>query len=380
MPLLAGVWLTVGLSTATSTTAAATASSAERLAGLQAVAIRAVMRRAADRQLGDLRPESRPGPQHRPGEWPNAVFYAGLMATYHATGDEGYRRALLEVGERLRWRPGRRLRHADDHAVAQTYLDLARLEAEPRMYAPFRTAIDRMMAAPARWPKRHQPIDYWWSDALFMSPPALAKLTRLTGDDRYLDFADRLWREAYELLWDAEARLFHRDLRYREAAGAPVFWSRGNGWVLAGLARLLDELPADRPSRRFYEDVFGELASRAAALQGPDGLWRASLLDETGAPGETSGTALFCHGMAWGVRRGLLDRGLFLPHAERAWIALHERVDDSGRLGWVQGIGSEPAPVTADDTGVYGTGAFLLAGAEVLGLVEAASGSAVPSN
>ena len=327
---------------------------------LNPMEIRAVAARVADWQLDH--------PKYDPTDWTNAVFYAGLMAASRVTGDLKYVAQITEVGERSGWRPGVRYRHADDHAIAQTYLELFRLNQDPRRVGPFRRAIDRMMIEPANWPKAHQTIDYWWCDALFMSPPALAKLAAVTGDDRYLDFMDRLWREAYELLYDHEERLFHRDLRFREQPD-PAFWARGNGWVLAGLARLLEELPKDRPTRVFYESVFRDLSGRIVALQGKDGLWRSNLLGYAPSdPGESSGSALLCFALAWGIHHGALDREEFLPAVIEAWTALYRNVNDQGRLGWVQKPGAEPGRVSARHAEVYASGAFLLAAEQLLAL------------
>jgi rhamnogalacturonyl hydrolase YesR len=275
----------------------------------------------------------------------------------------------MKVGEENLWQPGRRYRHADDHAIAQIYLDLFQISKENRMVAPFRTVVDRMMASSPRWPKEYQPIDYWWCDALFMSPPALAKLAEATGEEKYLVFLDRLWREAHRLLYDQEERLFYRDLRHK-GGEKKVFWSRGNAWVLAGLARLLDSMPESSSDRRFYLVVYREIAERIAGLQPPDGLWRTNLLESpAAAPGESSGTALFCFALAWGIHQGVLDRERFLPIVMAAWSALRGNLDEDGRLGWVQRPGVGPSDVRPEDSEVYGTGALLLAGSEVLGLV-----------
>ena len=334
-----------------------TAGSANRL---DPDSIREVLKRAADWQLQH--------PQYEPGDWTNAVFYTGLMAAYRATGEERYLDRLFAVGATLEWQPGPRYRHADDHAIAQTYLGLFELRGDPRMLSPFRGAVDRMMATPADWEKSHQPIDYWWSDALFMSPPALVRLAKATGEDRYLDFMDELWRQSFQILWDAPAQLFYRDVRFRQRSPGE-FWSRGNAWVLAGMALMMEEMPEDRLARDFYLGIFRQMAAKVAAIQPEDGLWRASLLDtRRSSTGETSGTALFCHALAWGIRSGVLDRDEYYPVVEKAWLALARSVNEDGRLGWVQKPGASPQQVKKRHWAVYGTGAFLLAGSEVLQL------------
>lgn len=323
--------------------------------------IRAIIRRTVDWQLAH--------PRHEPGDWTNAVFYSGVMAAHRVTGEARYLEELLRIGEKQRWKPGPRERHADDHAIAQTYLDLYRIRPESRMIGPFREVVDRMMTSPARWKKAHQTIDYWWSDALFMSPPALAKLAAVTGERKYLEFMDRLWRESHQLLYDGEERLFYRDSRQIRGPGK-TFWSRGNAWVLAGIVRLLEELPEDHPGREFYLTVYEEMAERIVALQPEDGMWRSDLTaSPLAAPGESSGTALFCYALAWGIDHGVLDRERYLPVVRDAWSALYGNVDEDGRLGWVQRPGVGPGNVRAEDWEVYGTGAFLLAGEAVLGLL-----------
>jgi rhamnogalacturonyl hydrolase YesR len=212
-----------------------------------------------------------------------------------------------------------------------------------------------------------------------MSPPALAKLARITGDDRYLAFMHRAWAETYDELYDPEDRLFYRDERYkidsegrgpRENNGEKIFWSRGNAWVLAGLARLIPELAAADPKLEFYTGVFRAMARRVAEIQPEDGLWRASLRDPDAYPaGESSGTALLTYALAWGVNNAVLDEDRIRPVIERAWKALYDNVDSKGRLGWVQAIGGEPAAAGEADWESYGSGAFLLAGSEVGSLV-----------
>jgi rhamnogalacturonyl hydrolase YesR len=75
-----------------------------------------------------------------------------------------------------------------------------------------------------------------------MGPPAWARLAAATGDARYLDHAIAAWWRTSDYLYDTDAHLYYRDSNYfarREANGRKVFWARGNGWVMAGLARTL---------------------------------------------------------------------------------------------------------------------------------------------
>lgn len=186
------------------------------------------------------------------------------------------------------------------------------------------------------------------------------------------------YMETYDLLFDPEEKLFARDIRFqwtgseedkKEANGKKIFWSRGNGWVLGGLALILDDMPKDYKHRPFYEELFKTMAARIKALQPEEGLWRVSLLNpEAFNHGEVSGSGFFTFGMAWGVNNGLLDRDEYLPTILKAWEALSACQHPSGMVGWVQNIGASPEPASRDSWQNYGTGAFLLAGSEVLKL------------
>jgi rhamnogalacturonyl hydrolase YesR len=200
-----------------------------------------------------------------------------------------------------------------------------------------------------------------------MAPPAWIALTRATGDERYLAHADAEFWATTGYLYDRGEHLYYRDSRYlsqRDAQGRKIFWGRGNGWVFAGLARILTDLPARHPSRPRYEALFKEMAARLAGLQGSRGYWPVSLLEPQESP-ETSGTGFFVYGLAWGVNHGLLPERRYRQAIHRGWRALVVAVQPDGKLGWVQRIGAQPDQVGADDTQLYGVGAFLLAASEV---------------
>lgn len=182
-------------------------------------------------------------PKHELNDWTNGAFYAGLMAAYEATQSKKTYRALMDMGKATEWKPGSRLHHADDYAICQTYIDHYRLEKDPGMIKPTIDSINKMIETPYVTGGIRE-ICWWWCDALFMAPPALVKLGVSLGDDKYLKFNDKLFHETVDLLFNKEQGLFARDLRYVwgyaendliEKNGQPVFWSRGNGWVLGGL-------------------------------------------------------------------------------------------------------------------------------------------------
>jgi rhamnogalacturonyl hydrolase YesR len=288
------------------------------------------------------------------------------------------------MGTQSGWTPANRVYHADDHAVGHAWLDVYLMDkSREERLVPMRDRLSHVIAHPVTEKLAHgtKPktkgvtvSDRWtWCDALYMAPPTLARLFTATGDRKYLEFLDQEYRITHEHLYDPAEKLFFRDATFFEKKtpnGKKTFWSRGNGWVYGGLALMLDHLPKNHPTRGFYENLFKEMTTAILAAQQEDGLWRPSLLDpQQIAVGETSGSGFFTFGLAWGVNHGLLDRADHLPVITRAWNGLMTRVQENGLVGYVQPVGAAPDVLEAGSTQDYGTGAFLLAGSEILRLL-----------
>lgn len=298
-------------------------------------------------------------------DWTFAALYAGFMAVPDGAGGKTVRDAMVGMGKKFDWQLGPRPSHADDHAIGQTYLELYQRFKDPAMLAPTRARMDALVHQPD---VNDHPL-WWWCDALFMAPPVLARLSAITGDPKYIDFMDREWWITSNLLYDPKTHLFFRDATFltrHEANGNGLFWSRGNGWVMAGLVRVLDVMPPDYPSRPKYVAQLQQMAAEIASIQGNDGLWRPGLLDPTAYPlPEDSGSAFFVYALAYGVNHGILDRRRFLPVIQKGWAGLVSHIYADGRFGCIQPIGAAPGDYPADAGYVFGTGAFLLAGSQV---------------
>jgi len=342
--------------------------------------------KACDWQLNNLFPEAvrsngsvRPIPETG---WIRGVFYTGVMAAYRVTEQERYLDSAYLWGQGNRWQLGHRTKHADDQVVAQTYADLYQVYKNSSIIEPTMHTFNYMIETPEPGPVvGYSNRKNWsWCDALYMAPPAMVKVSVMTDQPEILYLMNSMWWETYHHLYSEEDSLFYRDERFvikpdgsgvRTESGKKVFWGRGNGWVIAGLAKVLTWLPEDYTTRPAFERVYMEMATKIASLQQEDGFWRSSLYDpkQFKSP-ETSSSGFFCFALAWGINEGFLDKEAYLPVVKKAWKGLNEAMDESGKLGYVQQVGSDPRSVSKDDSMEYGTAAFLLAAEQVLQLVR----------
>lgn len=309
--------------------------------------------------------------------WTRAVYYEGLMALYETDKQKRYYDYAVDWGVAHKWgmRSGIKTRNADDQCCGQTYIDLYLMDKQPQRIHDIKASIDSMVAS--------SKVDDWnWIDALQMAMPVFAKLGVIYKNPAYYEKMYQIYmysktKHGGQGLYNPKDGLWWRDKDfvppYKEPNGEDCYWSRGNGWVVAALVKVLEIMPKDAPHRDEYERTYLEMMKALAPLQRPDGYWNVSLHDPTNYGGkEMTGTALFVYGMAWGMRNGLLDKKVYAPIVAKGWNAMAiESVDTDGRLGWVQGTGKEPKegqPVTftsKPDFEDYGLGCFLLAGAEV---------------
>ncbi|MGO8790429.1 MAG: glycoside hydrolase family 105 protein, partial [Terriglobia bacterium] len=265
--------------------------------------------------------------------WERATWYTGVMAAWKATHDPIFLNQSLAWGRLHEWQVGTETAGANRLFCVQTWTELYFVKEDRRMIAPaikwLSTPDPISPAGSKQWYLDPYGAKSVYADSLY-GAPALAMLAKATGDPKYIDIMNAFFDDVTAQLLDKETGLYYRDPRFigqRTARGKKILWSRGNGWVFAGIPRILEYLPPNHPSRQHYLEIFRRQAAELIKRQGADGLWRVNLDDPDQFPSpETSGTGFFCFGLAWGIDQGVLDREVYLPAVRKAWAGLTHSV------------------------------------------------------
>jgi len=378
---LTGTALATGFSTAAAPVRAPKAAVARQQDLPSPDAVLAVLNRANAAQMKAMLAEPIPlttggAVREISSNWVSATYYVGAARLARVTQDKQTLKFLTDAAEHYNYalrgaKSPKAMLNADEMAIGELYQELYARRRQEGVIMPLRQRLDWALPHLTRQPIPEHLV-WWWCDALFMAPPVLARMSVLSGDAKYLKAMDTQWWRTFARLYDPDEGLYYRDERFierRDDKGRKLFWSRGNGWVMGGMARVLESMPADYIQRPRYVTIFQTMAKRVAGLQRADGLWPSSLLQPDRFPeAETSGSAFFVYALAWGINHGVLDRATYLPVVVKGWRALEGQVLPSGMIGAVQKTGDQPVTTAPDDIGPYGTGAFLLAGLEVMTL------------
>ena len=322
--------------------------------------------------------------------WDNAAYHTANMEVYKLTGNQDYLDYSLRWAEHNQWKGAKgndrskwkysSYGESDNYVLFgdwqicfQTYADLYNILPDERRIRRAREVMEYQMSTPQN--------DYWWwADGLYMVMPVMTKLYKITGNNKYLDKLYQYIVVSDSIMLDTETGLYFRDGKYvypnhKSTNGKKDFWARGDGWVLAGLAKVLADVPKNWEHRKFFEDKYIKLSDAVVALQQPEGYWTRSMADPGHAPGyETSGTAFFTYGLLWGINNGYLQSSKYLDAAEKAWGYLYKTaLQKDGTIGYVQPIGEKAIPgqvVNRKSTSNFGTGAWLLAACEYVRYLE----------
>ncbi|MBQ3110722.1 MAG: glycoside hydrolase family 88 protein [Clostridia bacterium] len=367
--------------------------------------------------------------------WAKAAYLTGNMEAYYATGIEAYRKYATDWANSCGWSSApstnknewkwgydqsfnsKHVLFGDFQICFQSYIDLYNIEKnESKGAVADQRKIARALEVMSEEVSRSNDDFWWWADSLYMVMPVMTKLYQVTQDEKYLDGLYRFWKYAKELMYDGPggipthaggyttsaklangARysdpnnytyLFFRDAGYvfplkpnPGHEGEKNFWARGDGWVFAGLAKVLQDMPDDYEHYDEFLNTYLEMAPAIRDCMRTDengyGFWTQSMLQgyPTSASNpngyETSGTAFFTYGFAWGINAGILPKDEYLETAVRAWNYLENiALQPDGMVGYVQYIGSNATKAMGPrDNQNFGVGAYLLAAAEMSRLV-----------
>lgn len=318
--------------------------------------------------------------------WHVSAYHTGNIEAYKVTQNKKYLDYSMDWAEKNQWMGAKstdksewkyNYGETDKHVLFgdwqicfQTYIDLYNFTGknDPQKIARAREVMEYEMSTPAN--------DYWWwVDGLYMVMPVMTKLYNVTGNEMYLEKLHTYLQYADSIMYDSESKLYFRDAKYvypkhKSANGKKDFWARGDGWIFAGYAKIIQDLPKSAKHRDEYISRFKDMAKALAETQQKEGYWTRSILDPEHAPGpETSGTAFFTYGFMWGINNGFLDKKEYLPVVQKSWNYLTTfALQPDGTLGYVQPIGEKAIPgqvVDKNSTADFGVGAFLLAASEV---------------
>ncbi|MDT7726997.1 MAG: hypothetical protein QOI21_3573, partial [Actinomycetota bacterium] len=303
------------------------------------------------------------GPDQAPNNWQNATFHVGNLALVRTTGVSNHKTLPWADAAKYQLQSGS---SPDALAAGEAYLDLfTYFHPEPADIAALRTRVSEDVVS-----VQQGKTDSWdYVEALNRAMPSFARLGVLDNSDADLDAMQKLFHYTEKVagghgLFTELTGLWRRDEQ------SATFWSRGNGEALSALTKVLQVLPGNDPRRPEYLRVFKKMAATLKVLQRRDGFWNTDLLNPFNAGGpESSGTAYFTYGIAWGINVGILDAGQYRPVVDRGWLALSTKaLQPNGLLGYVQPEDTKPAAADATDTAAYGVGAFLLAGQQLAAL------------
>lgn len=328
-------------------------------------------------------------PVHGRAFWDNAAYHTGNMEAYALTKKEAYKNYSEAWAIWNEWKGAKSTNKSewkfnygekDDYVLFgdwqicfQTYIDLYNLQPNEQKIARAKEVMGyQVSTAENKY--------WWWADGLYMVMPVMTKMYKLTGNKIYLDKLYEYFTYANSIMYDAEEKIYFRDAKYvypkhKTASGKKDFWARGNGWVFAGLAKVLQDLPKHDAHYNEYVEKFKGMAATLKKYQQAEGYWTRSLMDTAQSPGyETSGTAFFTYAYLWGMNNGYLDKATYKTTALKGWNYLQTiALQPDGKVGYVQPIGERAIPgqvVDKNSTANFGVGAFLLAACEMVRFIE----------
>jgi unsaturated rhamnogalacturonyl hydrolase len=204
-----------------------------------------------------------------------------------------------------------------------------------------------------------------WADSIWFICPFLAQYGAVTGDAGATDEAVRQIRVHTERLRDVRSGLFrHIWCETPNYYPQTMFWSRGHGWIAAGLVDTYGFLPKGHSGRGEISEILDTMARALLGLQDASGFWH-NILDDRHSPLESSGTLMFAYALRKALDDGILNDKHYAEAARRAMEAAKGMVYNDGSVGLV--TLPPGGPGARIGTAPYGQGWFLHAASRFLG-------------
>lgn len=223
------------------------------------------------------------------------------------------------------WAAWRRSGDAAPLSIAQRVI--AYIEGEPRLVGDLPNHLGHSPEG------RLYPSSIWVDSAMMLALPA-ARMGAEGGRPELVDLAARQALQLEVLLRDPATGLCRHCWLARSRRPyprGPVFWGRGNGWLMAALPMIRAALPAGHPAAPELAAAVRRLGEALLPLQRSDGWWDTLLGPGAGRRNhrEASATALIACGLMRAARDGVLDARCATAGA-RAFDALADSLGAAG--------------------------------------------------
>ncbi|NOR74999.1 MAG: glycosyl hydrolase [Draconibacterium sp.] len=169
-----------------------------------------------------------------------------------------------------------------------------------------------------------------WIDSMYMAPPYLC----VAGHpDECINQIEGI----RNVLWNEKAKLYsHRWDDGEKKFINEKFWGVGNGWAVAGLTRVIDDLPeAQIASKNTLIKYATENIESCLSHLRADGLFH-NVIDDNSTFIETNLSQMLAYSIFRGIKSGWLSSS-FLPRAHKMREAVYSKVDTFGFVNDVCG-------------------------------------------
>lgn len=262
------------------------------------------------------------------------VFNEGNLEYFKRQFDEAFKQGGWSAIRKLSWHMIFRGKRLDDNGpMGASLIELQMRHPNKAFLGYINETADHLNYGEPRladgtiarvWPHENT----IWADDAFMAISFLARMGKMTGEEKYFTDAANQIIQYHNYLWCPEKNVFYHCYHTDNEEHGVAHWSRANGWVFMATADLLSVMPDNHPLKAKVIKLFQKQCSGVARYQGKNGLWH-QLLDKEDSYEEVTGTAMFVFGIAKGVKNGWLHKD-FIYTAEQGLKGMMTKISDRG--------------------------------------------------